>query len=422
VRTKSRLPAKALRSFSTGLALEESRVDIDADVAAGFYAAAPLHQRRGSHTATLLRDGRVLVVGGLVDASRLATSAELYSLGAWTEIGVLPALETQGQPTSVSSGRYGHTATRLRDGRVLIAGGFGFDRLDAQGRPVYEALASAFLFDPANDTFQRVPGTMISARRGHSAVLLPIGPHQGKVLLHGGSATTPFTELYDPATQTFSRYTYTAGLAGSTATVFQNRVYFVGGREGAPCGVLDLRTETMRDVRLAHASTGVRFLNAWHQTVRVRNRLINVGGMDAAVDHYLLTNDVAYTVGDFNELRRAPVVGHRAVAFGRHGGALLVVGGMSLQPTGLQSADALHAARTAGELSHAELIMGGDRGTQSWRHAVRERYPLLTPRSGHTVTILRDGSALVVGGWRGGARPDNLDGTSIAACEVFVRP
>ncbi|MFN2606564.1 MAG: kelch repeat-containing protein [Acidimicrobiales bacterium] len=84
-------------------------------------AAAPLPGARYNSTATDLEDGRVLVVGGTDDftpgrATTLA-SAELYdpSTGTWSATG------------SVAVGRSSHTATRLADGRVLVAGGLGVD-------------------------------------------------------------------------------------------------------------------------------------------------------------------------------------------------------------------------------------------------------------------------------------------------------
>ena len=68
---------------------------------------------RDGHTATLLQDGRVLVVGGGGEGYASRTEVELYD----------PATGTFSRTGSLKSGRWLHTATLLRDGRVLITGG-----------------------------------------------------------------------------------------------------------------------------------------------------------------------------------------------------------------------------------------------------------------------------------------------------------
>ena len=72
-----------------------------------------LNTERYWHTATLLPNGMVLVVGGLDNMCTVTASAELYdpNTGVWTNTGAL------------HTGRYRHTATLLPNGMVLVVGG-----------------------------------------------------------------------------------------------------------------------------------------------------------------------------------------------------------------------------------------------------------------------------------------------------------
>jgi hypothetical protein len=144
---------------------------------------ADLEVARFGHTATLLRDGRVLVTGGVGSHGGLHVerSAEIYDplTGRWTLV------EPMGEA------RHEHTATLLRDGRVLVAGG----NSQVPGMPV-TGLVTVELFDPATATWNR--GEPLSVgRSGHQAVTLV----DGTVLVAGGRSAAGFltsTEIYDP--------------------------------------------------------------------------------------------------------------------------------------------------------------------------------------------------------------------------------
>jgi Kelch motif/Galactose oxidase, central domain len=93
-----------------------------------FFPGGSMIGVQSSSTATRLRDGRVLIAGGYADQDVL-DSAQLYD----------PATNSFSSAGSMTTRRSGHTATLLADGRVLIAGG-----TDGQSG----SLASAELYQP----------------------------------------------------------------------------------------------------------------------------------------------------------------------------------------------------------------------------------------------------------------------------------
>jgi YVTN family beta-propeller protein len=143
---------------------------------------------------------------------------------------VVPSLGSVSETGSMSVARLQPTATLLTSGKVLIAGGV----VTPQGYP-QQQFASTELYDPATGTFSS-SGNMNFARSGHTATLL----NNGKVLLTGGwdnSFPQPViqssAELYDPSTGTFT-------LTGSmntarvyhTATLLPDGTVLIAGGDG----------------------------------------------------------------------------------------------------------------------------------------------------------------------------------------------
>ncbi len=83
---------------------------------------------RGEHTATLLSNGKVLVVGGVNNGLNQLSSAELYD----------PAEETWSPTASMNVARRQHTAILLPDGEVLVAGGISSSFAPASSAEIYD--------------------------------------------------------------------------------------------------------------------------------------------------------------------------------------------------------------------------------------------------------------------------------------------
>ncbi len=169
---------------------------------------------RLNDTATLLPSGQVLVVGGDAGPTSLA-SAEVYN----------PATGTWAATGSLNTGRYSQSATLLPNGQVLVAGGWSCVNNNCT------ILASAELYNPATGTWTPT-GSMTQPRFGHTATLLP----SGQVLVAGGccapmsSNGMTSAELYNPAT---GAWTATGSLAtarlNQTATLLPSGQVLVAG-------------------------------------------------------------------------------------------------------------------------------------------------------------------------------------------------
>lgn len=179
----------------------------------------PLAFTHRYHTATLLSDGKVLIAGGTVGPLGTADAkyTEVYtpSTGLFTAGPLLP------------EERQGHTATLLSNGDILFAG-------NSIGNG---ALARTLTYDGTTFTWAHLAstplttGSLAQARYNHSAVLLS----SGKVLVTGGFSLDPRTaEIYTPSTRTWATaYSMTASRAYHTSTALRNGdVVVIGGYNG----------------------------------------------------------------------------------------------------------------------------------------------------------------------------------------------
>ncbi|MGH8093244.1 MAG: Kelch repeat-containing protein [Chthoniobacterales bacterium] len=151
-----------------------------------FHTIASLNTGRALHTANLLNNGKVVLIGGAVVGGDETATAELYdpATGMFTYTG------------SLMLKRKRHTATLLPDGTVLATGG---DYLKNQDGGNARETNTAEVYNSATGTFSSVQNMKV-ARADHTATLLP----DSTVLIAGGVFRPAVSELYHPTLGTFS--------------------------------------------------------------------------------------------------------------------------------------------------------------------------------------------------------------------------
>ena len=333
-----------------------------------------LNNARTGHTATLLPDGKVLVVGGSDNGSYLA-SAELYD----------PATATWSLTGSLNTGRTLHSATLLPDGKVLVAGG---------SNPSF--LKTAELYDPASGTWSYTKN-LGNARSNHAAVLLL----DGKVLVAGGGSTNT-AELYDPATGKWSL----TGSMSSPRTYIRNACALLPDGTVLVSGGKGMHEEGEPGGQIYHPDSGTWTSGGpgsiWNHTATTlsNGKALVAAGFKAecscsgccsyfAEDGASLYDPATGTTTDTGSLNFARYL-HTA----------------TLLPDGI----VMVAAGTNDDslLASAELY---DPASGTWSVTGS----LNTARLAHTATLLPNGMVLVAGG----SASEFSGGSEIASCELY---
>lgn len=214
-----------------------------------------LKKARLFHTASLLPNGRVLIVGGQ-GRINMSNIGALNSIEIFDPVGqvVLPS------PVTLSTPRLLHTATTLQDGNILIVGGF------TNGKP------NQFEFGPATDKAELIDTKNLTIKSvglldnlegigGHSATLLP----NGLVLITGGSRdffsgrtgdefrglTTGKIQFYNPLTQSFAKVKdINQGDLTLTTSRFLHDAVLLPNGDVAVIGGLNIKAGTSSEVTI----------------------------------------------------------------------------------------------------------------------------------------------------------------------------
>jgi hypothetical protein len=345
-----------------------------------FSPTGHLTVERMYHTATLLTNGKVLVAGGFAILSGwpVWSTAELYD----------PSTGTFSSASSMTTSRFGHTATRLPDGRVLIAGGDSSTPYMGYGS---SAQASAELYDPATGLFTAT-GAMNAARTYHSATLL----NTGNVLISGGfvydaqgnQISLASAELYDPSMGTFTPTgSMSTPRAWFTATLLANgKVLVDGGANSEPTA------------ELYDPAAG----------------LFSPAGPSAYPNYVIPTSASLLTNGDVLETEEVSCdFGDQAELYDPTAGTFAATANMTtsrgyvtstLLPEGRVLIDGRDGSHIGGS---AELY---DPVAAAFMAAPGE---LPESEEGHTATLLPDGTVLLAGGWI-------CCGYSVANAEIYL--
>ena len=370
---------------------------------------------RSGHTATLLPDGRVVVTGGHDGTGGVAEAYD-SALGSWSATGNLPAE------------RFKSASTLLADGTVLVAGGHNPSSI----------FSSAVSFNPATNTWSSAGNMIVIRTKGHTSTLLP----NGEVLVvggndggNGGIGHLIYTvELFNPVTASWSQaLNRPGGRSNHSATLLANgKVLVAGGLDTlntkSPSAELYLPTGK----NWTNAGTMTTGRSDHSATLLANGKVLIVGGFGSAgpatatAELYDPINNSWTSAGSM----ASPRASHSATLLAN--GKVLIAGGVRF--TALASAELYNPAtntwevagsmttprynHTAVQLANGKVVVVGN----STADATAEQYDpgsnswsqiasMVSARQDHTSVMLLNGKMLVEGG--------ELTQSPYTQCEIF---
>ena len=351
---------------------------------AGLWESAPdLDTARQDHTATVLKNGKILICGGTAGAVAVGT-ALLFD----------PATRAYTSAASLSVPRHGHQATRLKDGNVLVTGGHA---------PGTGQLASAELYNWLAGTWSLLPAQMTSRRQNHTATLT----NNGNVLLMGGFGGTQPTsvnldtiEVFTLTSSTFTSLIHKMQVArmGHTATMQENGAILVAGGSDSNGPVKLAETYDPNHPPFNPAGNMSTPRSQHTATLLPGVGVLLIGGAgplnNAGTAHIIQSSAEIFSGTSFSSVSNmtSARVGHAAVDLGN--GQVLVCGGED--PGG------------PGPLASAEIYTPALTGFQS-------AGSMATARAGLAAAATGDGDVLVCGGT---STPGSAGG-EVASSELF---
>jgi hypothetical protein len=345
-------------------------------------AGPQLNTSRYGHSATMLDNGTVLVAGGINCASAGActylNSAEIYNPNSGHFTNTGSILAARSAP-----------AILLGNGKVLIAGGYS---CDSSGNCA--SLNTAEIYDPVAGTFSNA-GTMTVDRYAHTMTLL----NNGKVLIAGGESCASSTscsalqtaEIYDPVSGASSPTgsLVSARFNAAAVALTSGQVLIAGGFDGTN---FPANAELFDPVAGTFAATGALNTPRASATAIVLDNgsVVIAGGSTCSSTNCPTATAELYASGAFSTISNLTVSRVDQTI-------TLLTNGQSLVAGGYTACSSSCVSDSTTELFDPQA--GSFTAGQG----------LSAARSQHTATLLNDGTVLLVGGINNGQSLSSTD-------------